>query len=156
MGQPPYPQGPDPYGYGGDPYAQGSDPYGQQQPYYQQPAQPDVHKYPGGAQYGAQQQYGPQQYPMGPAGPPTNGTATAALVLGVAGIATCGLTSIPAIFCGHIAQSQIKRTGEGGSGMAVAGLALGYVLTIGWLLYWILIFGVMGIAIWGGGSSSTY
>ena len=33
------------------------------------------------------------------------------------------------IICGHIALGQIKRTGEGGHGLALAGTIIGYVLT---------------------------
>ena len=35
--------------------------------------------------------------------------------------------SILAVIFGHIALSQIRRTGQGGRGMAVAGLVLGYI-----------------------------
>lgn len=151
MGQPPYPPGPDPYGQGGDPYGQSFDPYAQAaDPYAQQQYYQQDYQQAGTPQYSAM----PAPYPVA-AGRPTNGQATAALILGVAGIATCGLTSIPAIFCGHIAQSQIKRTGEDGSGMAIAGLALGYLLTIGWIIYWVLIVGIMGLALWGVGNTPT-
>jgi hypothetical protein len=61
----------------------------------------------------------PWQQPV-PRAPQSNGVATAALVLGLFGMA------IPAIICGHIARGQIRRTGENGDGMAVAGLVLGY------------------------------
>jgi hypothetical protein len=37
------------------------------------------------------------------------------------------LTFIPAIVCGHVARAQIRRTGEAGGRMALAGLILGYV-----------------------------
>jgi len=37
-----------------------------------------------------------------------------------------GLTTIPAIVLGHMARHQIKRTGEQGAGMALAGLLLGW------------------------------
>jgi hypothetical protein len=56
-----------------------------------------------------------------------NSMATAALILGGLEFFTGGLTAIPAIICGHIARGQIKRTGEDGNGMAVAGLVLGYL-----------------------------
>ena len=50
----------------------------------------------------------------------TNGMAIAALIT--------GLTMAPlGIIFGHIALSQIKRTGQDGRGMAIAGLVLGYV-----------------------------
>src|SRR5882757_8770864 len=54
--------------------------------------------------------------------PTTNGMAIAALV-GALVFAPLG------IILGHIARSQIKRTGEGGRGMATAGLIIGYVVT---------------------------
>ncbi|MCB1296926.1 MAG: DUF4190 domain-containing protein [Gordonia sp.] len=39
-----------------------------------------------------------------------------------------GLTVAPlGIVFGHIGLSQIKRTGEGGRGLAIAGLILGYI-----------------------------
>ncbi|WP_150307909.1 DUF4190 domain-containing protein [Planctomonas psychrotolerans] len=34
-----------------------------------------------------------------------------------------------AIVCGHLALGQIRRTGEAGNGLAMAGLVLGYVFT---------------------------
>ena len=109
MAQPPY----DPYGYGSnDPYAP--------QPYSQPPVQ--HHYYGGGA-------------PVASRG--TNGMATASMVLGLVGFVSCGLTSVLAIIFGHVAQSQIRRTREDGSGMAVAGLILGYIVTAGWAIFWI-------------------
>jgi hypothetical protein len=39
-----------------------------------------------------------------------------------------GPLAIVAIVSGHIARGQIRRTGEGGRGMATAGLVLGYVV----------------------------
>lgn len=52
---------------------------------------------------------------------PTNGFAVAALVLGLVG------GSLLAVVFGHIALSQIRRIGQHGRGMAIAGLVLGYV-----------------------------
>ena len=74
------------------------------------------------------QQYQPayQQYQPYPPAPPTNGLAIAALVCGVGAFVT-GITFIPAIICGHLARREIRRTGEQGDGMAVAGLVCGYV-----------------------------
>jgi hypothetical protein len=68
----------------------------------------------------------PQAYQPYPLARPTNGLAIAALVCGIAAFAT-GITCIPAIICGHMARGQIRRTGEQGDGLAVAGLILGYV-----------------------------
>jgi hypothetical protein len=78
--------------------------------------------------YGPQQPYPPYQgpYPAYPPTPPTNGLAIASLVCGI-GAFVIGLSFIPAIICGHIARGQIRRTGEQGGGLALAGLILGYV-----------------------------
>lgn len=54
--------------------------------------------------------------------PPTNTLAILALIFGF-------MFPIAGIICGHIARGQIKRTGESGDGLALAGLILGYVLT---------------------------
>lgn len=134
-------------GYGQQPggYGQSNPGYGPAQPGYGQPAGYDYGQ-PGYGDYG--QAYGHQQpgYPGYPA-TTTNGLAVAALILGILGFGTCGVTSVLAIILGHISLSQIKRTGEQGHGMALAGVILGWVLTglwlIGWLLYWILGLGVL-------------
>jgi peptidyl-prolyl cis-trans isomerase B (cyclophilin B) len=47
----------------------------------------------------------------------------------------CSLFCAPlGIIFGHIARSQIKRSGEGGRGLALAGLIIGYVSAIGSIL----------------------
>jgi hypothetical protein len=50
----------------------------------------------------------------------TNGLAIASLACGLAQFAFGPLATIPAIVCGHMARSQIKRTGEQGAGLALA------------------------------------
>jgi hypothetical protein len=60
----------------------------------------------------------------------TNGLAIASLACGVAQFAFGPLATIPAIVCGHMARSQIKRTGEQGAGLALAGLILGWAAVI--------------------------
>ena len=60
----------------------------------------------------------------------TNGLALASLACGLAQFAFGPLATIPAIVCGHMARSQIKHTGEQGSGMALAGLILGWAAVI--------------------------
>lgn len=70
--------------------------------------------------------------PYGYAAPrSTNAAAIVALILGL-------VTGIGGIIAGHIALSQIKRTGEGGRGMALAGLIIGYIFTGLWVLYIVL------------------
>jgi hypothetical protein len=60
----------------------------------------------------------------------TNGLAIASLACGLAQFAFGPLATIPAIVCGHLARSQIKRTGEQGAGLALAGLILGWAAVI--------------------------
>lgn len=58
----------------------------------------------------------------------TSTLAVWSLVLGILGFVTLGLTSIPAVICGHIARGKIRRSGgfRTGGGLAVAGLVTGY------------------------------
>jgi hypothetical protein len=69
----------------------------------------------------AQQPYGAAAYQPGMV-PPTNTLAIVALILGF-------VLPLGGIIAGHIALGQIKRTGEGGHGLALAGTILGYVFT---------------------------
>ena len=57
----------------------------------------------------------------------TNGLAVASLILGLLWV--CWLGSLLAVLFGHIALGQIKKTGgvQGGRGLAIAGLVLGYI-----------------------------
>lgn len=63
---------------------------------------------------------------------PAPGTAIASMVLGIFGFFLCGITSIPAIICGHLALSQIRHSPNlmAGKGMAVVGLCLGYLISL--------------------------
>ena len=102
---------------------------------------------PGQPYYGPQPAYPPYQQPYPPyaaypPAPPTNGLAIAALVCGVGGF-VIGVSFIPAIICGHLARGQIRRTGEQGGGLALAGLILGYV---GGALFIVLIAALVIIA----------
>lgn len=56
----------------------------------------------------------------------TNGYAVASLACGIGQLMFGPLATIPAIVFGHMARSQIKRTGEQGAGLALAGLILGW------------------------------
>jgi len=61
--------------------------------------------------------------------PETSGLAIASLVLGILSFLLTCLTAVPAVICGHLALSKIKRSGGSlsGGGMAIAGLIMGYV-----------------------------
>lgn len=66
-------------------------------------------------------------YPGYGAATRTNGLAVASLVAGIVGwTAFPFLASLAAVVLGHMARGQIRRTGEQGSGLALAGLILGY------------------------------
>jgi hypothetical protein len=56
----------------------------------------------------------------------TNSMAVAALAFGIGEFFTMGLTAIPAIVFGHAARRQLRRTGQRGDGLALAGLILGW------------------------------
>jgi len=60
----------------------------------------------------------------------TNGLAVASLACGLAQFVFGPVTAIPAIVFGHLARHQIRRTGEQGAGLALAGLILGWAVVI--------------------------
>jgi hypothetical protein len=60
----------------------------------------------------------------------TNGLAIASLACALAQFAFGPLATIPAIVFGHVARHQIKRSGEQGAGLALAGLILGWAAVI--------------------------
>ena len=66
---------------------------------------------------------------------PTNGLAIGSLVCGILEFFTLGLAAVPAIILGYLARGQIRRTGERGDGMAIAGLILGWLAIGGWALF---------------------
>ena len=85
--------------------------------------------------------------PIPPAGPKNNTMAIVSLVLGILGLVllclgivlsmlpfasgVCGcigvLLAIGALVTGFMARNQIKTTGEGGNGMAMAGIVMGAI-----------------------------
>lgn len=81
--------------------------------------------------------------------PPTNTLAIIALVLGI-------IIPIGGIICGHIALGQIKRTGEGGRGLAMAGLIIGYGLTALTIIFVIIYVAFIAWAISSSGVGYSY
>ena len=77
-----------------------------------------------GHSLGAQPQHYPVQYMMPRR---TNGLAVASLCCGVGQIFFWFVAAIPAVVLGHMARRQIRRTGEDGAGLALAGLILGWI-----------------------------
>jgi hypothetical protein len=74
-------------------------------------------------------QYVPHAIPQ-----PTSGVAVASLTVGIIGLvgSWClfGIPSLVAIVLGHVAIRATKRGARAGHGVAVAGLALGYVVIL--------------------------
>ncbi len=145
--QPPY--GSDPYQQSGYSQPQGdysqyqqsgySQPYGQ--PAYGQP----VYGQPAYAQAGM---VGQQQ---------TNNKALISLILGICSFVIGGnlLTGIPAIILGHMALREIDRSNQVQSGrpLALTGLILGYVATLGTVAFCLFWFFVVILAV--GSASHT-
>lgn len=87
--------------------------------------------------------------------PGTNSLAVASLVFGVAEFFTAGLTAIPAVVLGHRARRQIRMTGEQGSGMATAGLILGWTaIGLFALLVAVAVLAAVALNAHGGGPAS--
>jgi hypothetical protein len=88
------------------------------------------------------QPYAPTHYYIGR---PTNGLAVASLVMGILGWTLLPiLGAIVAVGAGHAARRAIRRKGDGGNGLALAGLILGWLqvgpllllfLAIGWAIF---------------------
>jgi Domain of unknown function (DUF4190) len=80
---------------------------------------------------------------------PVNTLAIVSLAAGIAGYVLPHpfIGGLVAIITGHLARGQIRRTGEGGAGLATIGLVLGYlhlvlsVLLVGFIVLVILGFG---------------
>jgi len=71
---------------------------------------------------------GPTPYPF-PSPSRTNTFAIVSLVCSLASFLV-GVSCIAGIVFGHLALRQIRRTGEEGRGMAIAGLVIGYVALV--------------------------
>ena len=87
-----------------------------------------------------------------PAVPPsqprkTNALAIASFVLSL----MCG--SILSVVLGHVALSQIRKTNEGGRGLAIAGLVIGYITLVLGIIF--LIFLVLGAALMSVGNAGA-
>ncbi|MCG5445432.1 DUF4190 domain-containing protein [Micromonospora sp. NIE79] len=143
------PYTPDPYAAA--PYA--PDPYAPVDP-YAGAKQPATQPMPGYAPAGYPPQYPGYGYPQPPK---TNGLAIAAFVLALIGFTSCITAPIGAIL-GHVAQKQIRLSGEGGAGMAKAAIIVGWILT-GFLVLVIAIYAaaiIYAIVTSDNSSSSSY
>jgi hypothetical protein len=80
----------------------------------------------------------------------TNGLALASLACGLGLFIFGPPAAIPAIVLGHVARRQIKRTGEQGAGLALAGLMLGWATVI------LVIVLIVGLAMSAGVHGTTH
>jgi hypothetical protein len=86
----------------------------------------------------------PQGYPAyPPAVQTTNGFSIASLVLGIVWV--FGVGAILAVIFGFVARKQIRESGgrQGGSGMALAGIILGFVGIAGLILWIVFVVAVL-------------
>ncbi|MGV9795604.1 MULTISPECIES: DUF4190 domain-containing protein [unclassified Gordonia (in: high G+C Gram-positive bacteria)] len=96
--------------------------------------------------------YGASGYPAAgapgyPAQAKNNPLAIASLVCSIVGLVCCGLTAIVGLVLGIVARKQIKESNgtQTGDGMALAGIIIGAIVTVLFIIYWILVFaGVIG------------
>lgn len=121
-------------------------------PAYTPPAPPAYGSAPAAPAYGsapaAPQAYAPQGYGQPAATDKWN-------VLAIISLVSAFFVSLAAVICGHIALSQIKKTGEKGRGLAIAGLVLGYLGLISGIIFIVVVI-LVTIAGINDGSYSTY
>ena len=104
---------------------------------------------PGGSQISQALPPGVPGGQVTPTAPPNNSSAIVSMICGIVGViggCLCGfpvIASIVAIIMGHVARGEIRKAGgmQGGDGMALAGLILGYVgigLVVGGIAFTLL------------------
>ncbi len=101
----------------------------------------------------------PYGYAGYPAVPRTNSLAITSMVSSLVGVVfswtwILGLGVIVGVITGHIALGQIRRTGESGRGMALAGVIIGWVSIAAGALIVILLLALWATAASGGFSTS--
>lgn len=94
----------------------------------------------------------PYQTPYAASGAEVGRTNTLAIIALILGI----VVPIAGIITGHIALGQIKRSGEAGHGLALAGTVIGYVLTAGTIILTIIWFVAFAALITSGEMTGTY
>jgi len=79
-------------------------------------------------------------YVASSAGSKTNTLAIVSLVTSIIGLGIVG------IITGHMGLSQIKKTGEQGSALAIAGLIIGYLEVVAAVIFVIIFFVMFAVA----------
>ncbi len=122
------------------------------QPAYGQPAQPYGQAPYGQAPYGQAPAYGAGYgYPTAPK---TNTLAIVSLVAAIsAWVILPFIGSVVAVITGHMSLKQLKTSGEGGRGLALAGTIVGWV-GVGFILLLLAIF--IPFLLWGIGQGVRY
>jgi hypothetical protein len=117
-----------------------------------QPAPPPAYAPPAAPAYGAAPD-APAAYSAKAYGAPAEDKYN---VLAIISLVSAFFVSLAAVICGHIALSQIKKTGEKGRGLAIAGLVLGYAgMITGIIIFAFLIIAWMA-ALNSGSMTGTY
>jgi uncharacterized membrane protein len=88
-------------------------------------------------------------YQPAPAGAKTN-------TLAIVGFILAFVVTVAGIVVSFIALGQIKKTGEGGHGLALAGVILGFVFSAFWIIYFIVIIAALAFEGAAVGSISGY
>lgn len=120
------------------------DPSFQQQPEapVQEPTAPPAYAAPAAPVY--------QAAPAAPAASaPTNTLAVVSMISSIVGWFSFGVLCIVGVVLGHMSLKQLKTSGEGGRGMALTGLIVGYIGLAGWiigLIIFVIFIGVLGAA----------
>ena len=148
---------PPPYGAPAVPQGQQYPQYAQGQPGQQYPPPAPGYGYPPAAPtYGYAQPPAPGYgYPppvWGPAQPPMSGLAIASLATSIGGVFTLGAAGPVGLGLGIGALRRIRRTGARGRGLAIAGIAVGAVMTLGFAGYIALV----AVGVSGGFDDTTY
>ncbi|RDV43302.1 DUF4190 domain-containing protein [Leifsonia sp. ku-ls] len=94
-------------------------------------------------------------YPQQPAYSPYPAQKSGTNVLAIISLVGAFVFPLAGVICGHIALGQIKRTGESGRGLAIAGLVIGYVY-LAFIVLFVILAIVAGVIAASSGSSYTY
>ncbi len=140
---------------GGHPSAPPPPPSYNSNPQYPAAPPPQAQSYPSYPQQPVPQQPYPapgyQPYGGYPPVRSSNGMAIASLVTSLAGLATCGVTSIVGVILGFVALNQIRQRNQDGRGMALAGIWIGIGIIVLVIAYFVIVFVVIANS-----SSNTY
>jgi hypothetical protein len=72
----------------------------------------------------------------------TNSLALTAMVVSICGVVMCPAVGIVGAIMGHKARAQLRESGEDGDGLAVTGIALGWI-SAGLFFAAVLFFGIL-------------